>query len=182
MTTAQKTELQKLDSGFLKDILSRSVITVAAAAVLVNGAQAVVDHVKTERAETRAVQVAQLMVPQGIFDITNLSEKAPADLRVLKDAIQVKRDAMDQAATEVGLVGQMLGMQESIEARSGAYSALMQTVQDKIDTIEKDGWQPTEHVKNRTAFEKKLDDIFVENAQSMYVKLNHYEPVQVRSR
>jgi hypothetical protein len=175
------TELGKLNPEFLKKVIGRTVLAIAIAVPAVAAVGEFTQHVKNESRQEYALQRANQLVPQAIFDITELSAKAPADLEMLKQVIQAKRSAMDEAVHEVGKLGRVLGWDDGAQRRSEAYGAHMEVVQTEIDEMEKSGWQPSEYVKNRTVDQRELDDILVNGAQSMYENFIDVQPVQFRS-
>jgi hypothetical protein len=182
MTAAAPTELEKLDNSFLKSVIARSLLTVAVAMPLMTAANAVVDHLKTEQAQTYTVQNWQHLSDNSMFDIVRLSENAPADLAVLKDTIQQKRELMDKAVTEIGMAGRMVGFAKGPEARAEAFSAMVDKVQTKIDELETTGWKPDPALANRTADERQLDDWFLQNAKIAHQNTMRVDGPAIRSR
>lgn len=180
--TTNTSELEKLEPGFLKGVVSRTLIGIAVALPIVSTAGSVVEHVRSSHVDEQVLRRVDHLAPQAVFDITKMSENAPADLQALKQAIAEKRSAMNEAVQDVGVLGRLLGWEKGIQGRYDAYEAHIKTVQAKIDEIVKDGWQPTEYMKNRSDDQRKLDDIFVQGARSMYGNFVNVQTVQVRSR
>jgi hypothetical protein len=182
MTATAPTELEKLDPSFLKGVVARTMLAVAVAIPLMTGANAVVDHVNTEQTQTYVVQNWQLLSDNSMFDIVRLSENAPADLGVLKQTIQEKRETMDKAVTEIGMVGRMLGFAKGPEARADAFANMVDKVQAKIDELEATGWKPDPALAKRTASERELDDWFLTNAKIAHKNTMHVDGPAIRSR
>lgn len=178
----QKTELENLEPSLLKSILPKTMVVIAVSATIIAGAGEVATHVKAERTEERKLESIGHFVPQSIFDLTRVSENAPLDLAVVIEAIKLKRDAMDRAVAQVSTIGRLLGWDDGPKARSEAYSAHMRTVQNKIDEITANGWQPTEYMKNRSFDQKELDDVFVKYAKNLYQDMIHVQPTKTFSR
>lgn len=182
MSTSPTTELEKIEPNFLKSILTRSLLAVAIAAPVLTGVGEVSQHLKREYAQETTLRAIDHLVPQSIHDITTASETAPTDLALLKDAIQAKRDSMDRVVEEVGMAGKLLGWDEGARDRSAAYSQHMENVQEKIDEITRNGWQPTDYMKNRSADQEASDRRYVEFATNLYNQMIQTEFKQIRSR
>lgn len=178
--TTNTSELGKLEPGFLKSIIARTVVGVMLLPVA-SGLTAMAEHVRSSSIDELSISRVDQFAPQAVFDIVRLSENAPADLEVLKQAIAAKRSEMNEAVSDIGAVGTLLGWKDAAQSRSDAYQHQIEAVQTKIDEIVKDGWQPTEYMKNRTDDQRKLDDIFVQGARTMYDSFIDVQPGQVRS-
>jgi hypothetical protein len=158
------------------------VLTVAVVIPLMTGATAVVEHLKTENAQTYTVQNWEHLSDNSMFDIVRLSENAPADLGVLKETIQHKREAMDHAVSEIGMAGRMLGFANGPEARAEAFSKMVDKVQTKIDELETTGWKPDPALADRTADQRQLDDWFLKNAKIAHQNTLSVDVISIRSR
>lgn len=182
MTMNTPTELEKIDGPSLKSIIARSLLAVAIAIPVTTVAGGVIQHVKTENAHAYTVQNWQHDTDNAIDSIVRWSEQAPADLAVLKQTIQAKREMMDMAVMDIGMSGRLLGFTKGPEARADAFAEMVGKVQSKIDELDASDWKPDPALATRSPRDREMDNWFVENAKTAHQNLMVIRTATIGSR